>query len=110
MSITPGPWYAIKHKPKSQAWRITQTSESAHGDIANVIVMPSKSYDEVEANARAIAEVPAMIEALKQAVGYLADLNGSEWIKDNGPGGIDMRQRAKALQKSGYAILKRIEG
>jgi hypothetical protein len=37
-------------------------------------------------------------KAAQRALSYLADLNGSQWITDNGPGGIDMRQRAKSIQ------------
>jgi len=34
-----------------------------------------------------------------RALSFLADLNGSEWIKGDGVGEKDMRQRAKALQQ-----------
>lgn len=43
--------------------------------------------------------------ALVQVVRYLADLNGSEWILGDGPGEIDMRQRAKALQAMANNVL-----
>jgi len=39
---------------------------------------------------------------LKETLRFMADLNGSEWIKGNGSGEVDMRQRAKSLQKQLY--------
>ena len=37
---------------------------------------------------------------------FFADLNGRDWIKGDGPGEIDMRQRAKALHRSLYNVTK----
>ena len=37
-------------------------------------------------------------KALADVLAYLADLNGSEWIKGDHPSEIDMRQRARNLQ------------
>ena len=34
----------------------------------------------------------------------MADLNGCNWIKGNGPGEVDMRQRAKALQEQLFEV------
>ena len=39
-------------------------------------------------------------ELLKMALTFIADLNGSDWIKGIGAGEVDMRQRAKALQRA----------
>jgi hypothetical protein len=36
---------------------------------------------------------------------FLADLNGSDWIKGDGVGELDMKQRAKALQQLWYRAL-----
>lgn len=36
---------------------------------------------------------------MERVLRYLADLNGSDWIKGNDSGSIDMRQRSKNLQK-----------
>jgi hypothetical protein len=41
-------------------------------------------------------------DVLDRCVGFLAALNGQDWIEDKGPGGIDMRQRAKSLQRLAY--------
>lgn len=43
---------------------------------------------------------------LNRCLSYLADLNGSDWIKGNGPGEKDMRQRAKGLQKAAINALE----
>ena len=45
------------------------------------------------------------IKIMQQALTYLADLNGSGWIKPLGPGEIDMIQRAKSLQSILYKHL-----
>lgn len=52
----------------------------------------------------------ALVEELEKTTSYLADLNGSEWITGDGPGEIDMRQRAKILQKTSYTALKAAKG
>ena len=53
---------------------------------------------------------PAAMEerykALDKVVGYLADLNGSNWIGGIDTGSIDMRQRAKNLQSVVYKTLQ----
>lgn len=41
---------------------------------------------------------PTVIKVLQAVTSYLADLNGSAWIKGNHPAEADMRQRAVALQ------------
>ena len=46
-----------------------------------------------------------MRETLQRCLSYLADLNGCKWIQDDGPGGQDMRQRAKALQRIVYKVV-----
>lgn len=40
-----------------------------------------------------------------RSLSFLADLNGSEWIKGDGVGELDMKQRAKALQGLLYNAL-----
>ncbi len=37
-------------------------------------------------------------ELLTKALRFIADLNGSDWIKGTGAGEVDMRQRSQALQ------------
>jgi hypothetical protein len=40
-----------------------------------------------------------LLVTLVRCLRYLADLNGSNWIDGDNVGSIDMRQRAKALQR-----------
>lgn len=47
---------------------------------------------------------------MKEVLRFLADLNGCEWIKGDGPGEIDMRQRAKALQRLVFEATRRPSG
>lgn len=44
------------------------------------------------------ANPEATLAAAKMALSYLADLNGSAWIKGDDAASEDMRQRAKAIQ------------
>lgn len=58
------------------------------------------------------AAVPAgagdALRVLQMCLSFLADLNGgSTWIKDDGPGGADMRQRARALQRLAYGVVSK---
>lgn len=46
-------------------------------------------------------------EILQRCLSFLADLNGSQWIKGDDPGSKDMRARAKALQPLVYAQVHR---
>lgn len=43
------------------------------------------------------------------AVRFLADINGSEWIKGNDAGAVDMRQRAVAAHAAAYRALNAAE-
>ena len=102
---TPGPWTAkvidtIYGEPAY--WHIVQTGKN--GVIGDV---QSANF----ADARLIAAAPDLVSQLQQCVRYLADLNGSQWIKGTDAGSIDMRQRAIALQKMAFsAIAKATEG
>ena len=51
------------------------------------------------------ARADALAEAAELAVGYVADLNGCNWIKGDTIGERDMRQRAKAIQSLLYTAL-----
>ena len=62
------------------------------------------------ANARLIAAAPELLEGLKRATSYLADLNGCDWIKGDDPASIDMRQRSKALQSICFAVIAKATG
>lgn len=44
-------------------------------------------------------------KALIKCLSYLADLNGSEWIKGKDIGALEMKARAKALQQVAYDAL-----
>ncbi len=57
-----------------------------------------KNADEANRQERIARAAPQLLEALEKMTRYLADLNGSEWIKGENTGAMDMRQRAKALQ------------
>lgn len=48
-----------------------------------------------------------LLDALKTSLSYFADLNGSNWITDEGAGGLDMKQRAKAIQSVLYKLLNK---
>ena len=52
------------------------------------------------------ASVEELYKALDRVVGFLADLNGSEWIKGQDIGSLDMKQRAKGLQSFAYKTLQ----
>lgn len=55
-----------------------------------------------------IREMQKRIKALEKVVNdslrYFADLNGSAWIKGEGAGEMDMRQRAKSIQSKLYKL------
>lgn len=44
-------------------------------------------------------------DVLQRCLSFLADLNGSNWIAGDDVGSVDMRQRAKALQRLAFAAL-----
>lgn len=50
-------------------------------------------------------KVKEVHEIAQRTLFYLADLNGSPWIKGDGTGEVDMRQRAKGLQNLLYKAL-----
>lgn len=49
---------------------------------------------------------PELLSTLDKCVGYLADLNGCDWITGSGPGEEDMKMRAKYLQSAAYEQVK----
>ena len=100
---TPAPWKAVK---ADRGYIIT--SEEHAYDIAVVRDIATK-FDN-EANARLIAAAPELLEGLKRATSYLADLNGCDWIKGDDPASIDMRQRSKALQSICFAVIAKATG
>jgi len=51
-----------------------------------------------------------LLEALEKSVRYLADLNGCDWIKGDSVAGLDMKQRAKALQSIVFSAISKAKG
>ncbi len=95
---TPGPWYiSMQPGPIIYGAKGAQVAD-LRGERKTLVV----ELDEAVANTRLIAAAPELLAALERCVHYLADLNGSEWIKGTDAGSVDMRQRAKSLQ--GYAF------
>lgn len=60
--------------------------------------------------AQSAAAAHEMARVLDQVVSYLADLNGSDWIKGDHPAQADMRQRAKALHILAFNALSAAKG
>ena len=55
------------------------------------------------------SHISDMTWALSMTLRCLADLNGCDWIPCDGPGEVDMRQRAKALQRLVFSVLAQSE-
>lgn len=68
---TPGPWSANEATITYTQFNIT-AKDSFIGEVGGGL----QSDDEIEANARLIAEAPTMYEALKMVVGALKDGDG----------------------------------
>jgi hypothetical protein len=89
---THGPWHVVNGNQ----------IRGEKDQIAKVWMMRG---GEGSANARLIAAAPDMVEVIDRVTRYLADLNGSDWIKGDDAGSVDMRQRAKALQTLAFTAL-----
>ena len=102
---TPGPWRADVRK----GFTIDILHDNIEkGAITKALckVQARESWaDEAEANARLIAAAPDIAEQLDRCVRFLADLNGCNWIPGDSAGCVDMRQRAKALQRTAFAAI-----
>lgn len=65
------------------------------------------SFDKTLADATKVKAIPTIMydhncraeELVKYALRFIADLNGSDWIKGDSTGELDMRQRATQLHK-----------
>ena len=65
------------------------------------------AFDKALAEAKTVKAAPTIVydhncraeELVKYALRFIADLNGSEWIKGDDAAAIDMRQRATQLHK-----------
>lgn len=104
---TPGPW-AINEITRQYSGKLEIQSGDTH--IASVTVGKKGITPEQEANAKLIAAAPELFDALERCLSYLADLNGSEWIKGDGAGELDMKQRANALQRIAYSTTQKARG
>ncbi len=96
--FTPGKWTADE--------RINSTKIV---DTNGITIASIYTEANSKANAALIAAAPDLLrenqelrEALQHCLSFLADLNGSEWIKGDDIGALDMKQRAKGLQRLTY--------
>lgn len=88
---TPGPWEA-EHDPTSEwLWSVKSTDPSVDVYVA---LLPDMGHDRA-ANARAIAEVPTMIELLEQA----ETLVHGRWASDEAPAAPWMRSVSDVLRR-----------
>lgn len=107
---TPGPW----HVGVRQAHRIIYDTKG--WAVADATVYHGKeSHDEMMANARLIAEAPAMLEALRAFVesaeeGGMCSVCGAEPRGDKRIGTFIPRCPSWCVAESARAILARIDG
>lgn len=101
MTHTQGPWHVESDGTSiSNATQVFITAPAPDG----------ASREEEKANAALIAAAPDILEVLDRCLRYLSDLNGCEWIKGDGAGEVDMRQRAKALQQLAFDVSQKAKG
>jgi len=93
---TPGPW-KVSGKPSICGYKVAEKSGRS---VASFPATSKRSDDEREANARLIAEAPAMLDVIKELLrGHQAD------IEDYGPEDDVYRAHDAA-----HAIISRIGG
>jgi hypothetical protein len=111
--MTPGPWHSGEGGTLS---RLNVFSEAIHRQVANAqrfvalnAIAQVALDEESEANAKAIAALPELIEALQHARYLLSglDTEGSITMTPEGKDAI-MKQINEALRKAG--VIKRREG
>ena len=114
---TPGPWKVVRNHPdpktaKSYVEVFPETGGSLGAWSSQSIcgLFCAEVGGVQEANAALIAAAPDLLEALEKSVRYFADLNGSEWIGEDGVGEKDMRQRAKALHQIIFTAIAKAKG
>lgn len=116
--ITPGEWVQGKRTDTKEWMQIF-----AHDKIVAEVQPINKKgnrqqgdFDKEDANVKAICTAvnstykkrlnPEAFEEVVniaiRALSFVADLNGSDWIKGEGAGELDMKQRAKSLQQLLY--------
>lgn len=108
MKHTPAPWYAAPDG--SDGFVVFSESYGAIARLHDPLCRELDRFEELKANAVMIASAPEVRRMLGQCLRYLADLNGSEWIKGTDTGSVDMRQRAKALHRLVYEIVSKLDG
>ena len=113
LEISPTPWFIRKN-----GYEVIMDKDDLYSvAVANTSFRPKKiNANNAKAICTAVNETygkgynPASLEelynALDRVVGFLADLNGSEWIKGQDVGSLDMKQRAKGLQSFAYKTLQ----
>jgi len=74
-------------------------------DVVIELLADASREAEVNSTSRALDDNKRLAEMLGRCVSYLADLNGSNWIRGDDAGSVDMRQRAKGLQSAAFAVL-----
>jgi hypothetical protein len=83
---TPGPWKIEPPENNNLYWRIRGSQLGTRFKIANVLYAAETPHErnQSEANARLIASVPDMLEALEEAETDLACYDGdSQWPAKN---------------------------
>lgn len=89
----------------AQAWPLTLMEFCGYYGIKISTVNWSNESDQPVPPMWDIVKIAQVQDVAQRALSYLADLNGSEWIKGDGVGETDMRQRAKSLQELLYRVL-----
>jgi len=108
MKHTTGPWNSTRPIPENNEFlRFVRSPTFEH--IAYICAL-GEDTSEARANAHLIAAAPDLLEVLDRCLFYLSHLNGCEWIKGDGPGERDMRQRAKALQQLAFNVSQKAKG
>lgn len=109
---TPGPWeiYRPDGRPRNLYGYDIREAGSKLFVATAASSCSYRAEPECKANADLIAAAPDLLAALERALGYLADLNGCDWISGDGPGERDMRQRAKALQSVACNVIAKARG
>jgi hypothetical protein len=101
LPITPGPWFVREHRTA-----LGINGGAANLNIATVSLNYNRGnrYAEKRANARAIAAVPAMVEALLSAYDICDDaMKGCAAIGAH-PGGGGTEQRSRGVRRLGRAL------
>jgi len=116
--ITPGDWVQGK-RTDTKEWTQIFANNKIVAEVQPINKRGNRQqgdFDKEDANVKAICTAvnstykkglnPEAFEEVVniaiRALSFVADLNGSDWIKGEGAGESDMKQRAKALQQLLY--------